>query len=63
MDIVTFLFTWAFNILNLTISIPLDFEKIKYLTFPLWLPVLVFAIGELLLVLWQGIMISHHNIE
>lgn len=63
MNIINFLVTYGFEFLNLQISVPLDFEKTHFLTFPLWLPTLVSAIGSLLLILWSGIMYNTHNLE
>ena len=63
MDIIPTIINSALMFFNLTISIPLDFEGTKFLTFPLYVPFLVGAIINIIITVWVAIMINSHNVE
>lgn len=63
MEILENMFTWAFNFLNLQLTIPINWAGTEKLSFPLYYIFIVLFIVEMIKVLWAGMMYSNTDIE
>ena len=57
------MFSWAFNFLNLTITVPINWSGTEKLSFPLYVVFIVLFTIEMIKVLWAGMMYSNTDIE
>lgn len=63
LEILKDMFTWAFNFLNLTITIPINWAGTEKLSFPLYYILIIIFIIEMIKVLWAGMMYSKTDVN